>query len=134
MKYFDPANPQLGDVIFHANNEGCRIFDIRHPDAIKDNVGVVCDVTGPQHGPLLQYGIKVQMLDGSITRSVSREWRSFRDLEHFLSDYSKETHNMQEKLEVMSEKICQPQEEKGGDAGELLAQTRIDADVADLDM
>lgn len=121
MNYFDPVDPKLGDVIFHTNKEKDRIFDIRHPEVIKESVGVVCDVMGPEHGPLLQYGIKVQMLDGSIMRSVSREWRSFRDLEHFLSDYSKETHDMQEKLEEIAEKIRHPQEE-------------IDEAVADLDM
>jgi hypothetical protein len=121
MNYFDPVNPQLGDVIFHGNKDGTRVFDIRHPEAVRDNVGVVCDVTGPEHGPLLQYGIKVQMLDGRVLKSASREWRSFRDLEYFLKDYTKETHDLQEKLEVMAERVRHPQEE-------------IDVEAADLDM
>jgi hypothetical protein len=121
MNYFDPVDPKLGDVVFHGNKEGGKIFDIRHPEAVKENVGVVCDVTGPEHGPLLQYGIKVQMLDGRVVKSVSREWRSFRDLEHFLRDYTKETHDLQKKLEDIAEKVRHPQEE-------------LDEAVADLDM
>jgi len=111
MHYYDPGDPRLGDIIFHAKKGDEEIYDIRHQDKIKDHVGVICDILSPNHGALLQYGIKVQMLDGSIMTSSSREWKSFKVLENFIAGYVKEKEVMRGKLEVMSDSLLHRNEQ-----------------------